>query len=367
MRLLFYLGHPAHFHLFKNVIANLSRKENTVSVLIKKKDILEDLLIRSNIPYLNILPEGRGDSKSGLVLGMIKRDFRLFRYCLSNRPDLMIGTSTEIGHVGTLLGIPSLNVNEDDADVVPLYSRFSYPWSTYIISPSVCNNGKWERKSIKYEGYHELAYLHPDHFTPSEEVVNKYFPACRPYFLLRFAKLKAHHDTGIRGISTAIAKQITEVLKPYGDIYITSERELEPEFEPYRLQIDPLDIHHVMAFASIYIGDSQTMAAEAGVLGVTFVRFNDFAGRISYLNELENKYGLGFGIKTSDEEKLIPTIKMLLDTPELKQEWQKRRGKMLQEKIDVADFFTNLIENYPESVSKQIILTTEVTRSYTTE
>ena len=39
------------------------------------------------------------------------------------------------------------------------------------------------------------------------------------------------------------------------------------------------DMHHVMAFASLYIGDSQTMAAEAGVLGVPFVRFNDFVGR----------------------------------------------------------------------------------------
>ena len=50
-------------------------------------------------------------------------------------------------------------------------------------------------------------------------------------------------------------------------IYITSERPLEPQFEKYRIKINPLDMHHVMAFASLYIGDSQTMAAEAGVLG----------------------------------------------------------------------------------------------------
>lgn len=55
-------------------------------------------------------------------------------------------------------------------------------------------------------------------------------------------------------------------------------------------------MHHVMAFASLYIGDSQTMAAEAGVLGVPFVRFNDFVGSIGYLRELEDKYELGYGI-----------------------------------------------------------------------
>ena len=58
-------------------------------------------------------------------------------------------------------------------------------------------------------------------------------------------------------------------------------------------------MHHVMAFASLYIGDSQTMAAEAGFLGVPFVRFNDFVGSIGYLRELEDVYELGYGIHAS--------------------------------------------------------------------
>ena len=62
-------------------------------------------------------------------------------------------------------------------------------------------------------------------------------------------------------------------------------------------------MHHVMAFASLYIGDSQTMAAEAGVLGVPFVRFNDFVGRIGSLRELEDVYRLGFGVHASPLER----------------------------------------------------------------
>jgi predicted glycosyltransferase len=355
MKILFYLGHPAHFHLFKNVIINLSGKGNDVSVLIKKKDILEELLILSNIPYINILPEGRNDSKAGIAAGMIKRDFRLLRFCINKRQDLMVGTSTEIGHVGTLLKIPSLNINEDDADVVPLYSRISYPWSTYIVSPSCCNNGKWENKSIKYEGYHELAYLHPDNFTPSREIVRKYFSHDRPYFLIRFAKLTAHHDKGITGITDDLALKILDILRPFGEIYITSERVLDQNLEPYRLSINPLDIHHVMAFASLYIGDSQTMAAEAGVLGVPFIRYNDFVGRIGYLNELENKYRLGFGIKPDDTEELLRTISTLVNSPDLNDEWRKRRQKMLEDKINFADFLTRLIIKYPEILKAEKI------------
>lgn len=350
MKILFYLGHPAHFHLFKNSISALKGRGHQVSILIKKKDILEDLLQRSEFEYHNILPEGRKDSKTGLAIGMMKRDWRLFLFCLQNRPDLMLGTSTEIGHIGTLLRIPSINVNEDDADVVPLYAKLSYPWCTHILSPSVCNNGKWAQKSLKYEGYHELAYLHPANFTPDPEVVKRYFPVEKTYFLMRFAKLTAHHDSGVRGITDKIAKRIIKILEPHGSVYITSERTLDSEFEQYRMKIDPLDIHHVMAFASIYIGDSQTMAAESGVLGVPFIRFNDFVGRIGYLRDLEEKYELGYGIKPDNQEMLVSILQDLLKMNEMKFIFQSRRERMLSDKIEVAGFITKLIEDYPESV-----------------
>ena len=102
-----------------------------------------------------------------------------------------------------------------------------------------------------------------------------------------------------------------------------------------------------MAFAGLYIGDSQTMAAEAGVLGVPFIRFNDFVGRIGYLNELENKYQLGYGIKPDEEEKLYETLRMLLEMTNRTAVFRQRRETMLSECINFADFLTNYIETYP--------------------
>ena len=129
----------------------------------------------------------------------------------------------------------------------------------------------------------------------------------------RFASLNAHHDSGIKGINTEIAQRLIDILAPHGRIYITSERPLEPQFEQYRIRINPLDMHHVMAFASLYIGDSQTMAAEAGVLGTPFVRFNDFVGRIGYLRELEDTYHLGFGVHASPLESTKTQINVAFD------------------------------------------------------
>ena len=178
-----------------------------------------------------------------------------------------------------------------------------------------------------------------------------------PYFLIRFSALNAHHDKGIKGISNEIAERLVKILEPFGTIYITSERPLEPQFEKYRIKINPLDMHHVMAFASLYIGDSQTMAAEAGVLGVPFVRFNDFVGRIGYLRELEDKYELGYGIKASAEgsvDALCERVETLVSMPsaERKATFAARRQQMLSDKIDCAKFLTWFIENYPESATQ---------------
>ena len=180
------------------------------------------------------------------------------------------------------------------------------------------------------------------------------------------------HDSGIKGINTEIAERLVEILKPHGQIYITSERPLEPQFEQYRIKINPLDMHHVMAFASLYIGDSQTMAAEAGVLGVPFVRFNDFVGRIGYLRELEDKYELGYGIhatplaadsdirrndgsvQPSGKEALYKAVELLvaMNPVERRTIFQQRRQKMLSDKIDCAKFLTWFIEEYPASIAE---------------
>ena len=189
---------------------------------------------------------------------------------------------------------------------------------------------------------------------------------------MRFASLNAHHDSGIKGINTDIAERLVKILEPFGTIYITSERPLEPQFEKYRIKINPLDMHNVMAFASLYIGDSQTMAAEAGVLGVPFVRFNDFVGRIGYLRELEDVYELGYGIhasvlpadspirrndgslQPSGVEELYKRVEELVAMPsdQRRKLWSERRQTMLSDKIDYAKFLTWFIENYPNSATE---------------
>lgn len=350
-RIAFFLGHPAHFHLFRNSAKSLSDDGYEVLFLIKRKDIVEDLAKEAGYNYVVVREKERKDSgRIALVCSLVAMDLKVAKALRKHHIQLLLGTYTPF--LSRWSGVPVISCNEDDADVVPRFARMSYPYAKDILTPFVCDNGQWNEKSIKYASYHELAYLHPNNFIPDKQVVEKYIPAGKPYFIIRFAKLSAHHDQGIKGIGLDMALRLLEILKPYGNIYITSERPIEPQLEPYRIKIDPIDMHHVMAFADLYIGDSQTMAAEAGVLGVPFVRYNDFVGRIGYLRELEDIYHLGYGIKASEhgsEEKMCEVVQELLDMQNRKGIWQERRQKMLSEKIDYAQFLTWFIENYPDS------------------
>ena len=348
MKYLFYFGHPAHYHLFKNIIRELIKRNHNIKVVIKTKDILEELCVDSGIEYQNVLPEGRKDNKLSIAISFAKKYYRISKILAKIfKPDLLIGSEPTLPHLGKIFNIPSIIFSEDDAKIIPQFARIAYPFVSTILSPYSCDAGKWEYRKIGYNGFHKLAYLHPSVFKPDRSKINNL--AKENYIILRFAELTAYHDNNRNGIDREIARELINILKTFGKVYITSEKKLGPELERYRLKIDPLNIHHALYFAKMYIGDSQSMAVEAALLGTPGIRFNDFADEIGVLFELEHLYGLTTSVKSSDPDKLIDTVNKLLITSNLQEKYQERRTKMLNEKIDVLKFFVWFIDNYPES------------------
>ncbi len=107
-----------------------------------------------------------------------------------------------------------------------------------------------------------------------------------------------------------------------------------------------------MAFSTMFLGDSQTMTSEAAVLGIPSIRCNSFAGRISYLEEEEHKYGLTFAYKPENFDQMISKIEEILTTPQRNDIWQQKRKDLLKDKIDVTAFMIWLVTNYPSSIEK---------------
>lgn len=348
MKFLFLLSHPAHYHMFKNLMKQLRERNHDIKVLVRPKDVLEDLCINDSIDFEKLIEKPRKDGIINMGLSFIHKEFNLFKVVRKFNPDFLIGSDAIIAHVGFLFRKPCFEFSEDDAKEVKLYAFLSFPFYSNIISPLVCNNWLWKNKTIGYSGYQKLLYLAPKYFIPNNEILMKY-KLNKPFFLMRFSNLSAHHDAGIKGIGKELALKIIKKLSQYGQIVISSEKVLDSELDVYRLKIEPQDIHHIMSYAKLFIGDSQSMSLESALLATPALRFSDFAGRLSVLEELEHRYDLTYGFKTDNENGLLNKIDLLLLNDNLKNEWLEKRDIMLNDKIDANLFLLWFFENYPNS------------------
>ena len=112
-----FLGHPAHYHLFKRAALRLQDDGFAVRYLIKRKDVLEQLVSQDRIPYTVIRDERRGAGMSELVGSVLRQEYHMLRELRSDRPRLLAGTTLSCA---ARLGarVPVVAVNEDDAAVV---------------------------------------------------------------------------------------------------------------------------------------------------------------------------------------------------------------------------------------------------------
>ncbi len=351
MKVLIYLGHPAHFHFYKYVIRELEERKHTVYVIIKTKDILEELLNRSHMKYINLQLVERKDTRFAIAWSLLKRDVKLFFFCLKHRPNLMIGSSVEITHVGKVLGIPSVVTVEDDINHIKILSKIGYPFASRLLVPKGCQVGKFVYKTNFYNGYQKLAYLHPNRFIPDPEKVKHLYQGEEKYFIIRLVSFTAYHDAGEAGISNQMAEKIIRYLEPHGKVYINSERKLPIHLESYRLPVPVDEIHHALYYCSLLIGDSGSMVTEAALLATPSIRHCTLIGFSALVLELDHLYHLTFGIELTEPELVFKRIDEILSYPDIKAEWIKRRTKMLADKIDVTAFLEWYIENYPKSVN----------------
>jgi len=349
MKIVVELRHPAHFHHFKLLISQLTDNGHIVKIIVSNKDILITLLDNLNYSY-----EVIGQNKKGIfnkIIEQLKQNIKVFRICRKFKPDILIGRPSQTSTLNSfILKINSVIFAEDDFSTVFSNAIISFPFAKFIIAPTETDLGMFRKKKISYAGYQKLAYLHPKYFKPDVRKIEDYVDLKKPIYLIRFSKLSASHDIGIGGISNDIGKEIIKKLEGRGQVFISSERDINSYFKNYQLTLPIEDIHHLMYFADLFIGDSQSMAFEAAMLGTPSIRFSDFAGKINVLEELEQKYKLTFGINTSEPEKLIEKIDELLNTLNLKKVFQIRKQKMLSDKIDVTAFMVWFVENYPDSL-----------------
>ena len=356
MNILIDIGHPAHVHLLRNFYTEMKKKGHKVIVTVKDIPAAKQLLDLYDIPYLFL--GKKYDSIFMKGMEQVLYDFKVWSIAVRNHKDIGVGTSITLAHVSRVSKMKSIILDDDDDAVEPLFAKYAHPFADVILSPE--GTPRKSKKTLYYPAYHELAYLHPNRFVPDPKVLDdagiRYTRSAdgtvsevEPYFVLRFNAFKAHHDVGVVGLTIENKRRLVDYLSQHGRVFITTERNIDEEFLPYQLKVSPEKAHSLMYYATMLVGDSQTMTSEAAVLGTPAIRCNTFVGRIHYLEEEEHRYGLTYGFRPEQSEEMFRKIEELLSlgTTALHEEWAKRRAKLLEDKIDYTAFLVWFVEGCP--------------------
>jgi predicted glycosyltransferase len=337
MKILLDIGHPKDVNVFKDVIAELQDKGHEVKVFARAKEntrrMLEDLEIDYHLcPYYSNI--------GGKAFGIVVNDFRLYKFASKFRPDIFVSPGSPYSaHVSRLFRKP--HIAFPDTEIAGLVMKLTFPFTDKIYT-STSFYVDLGPKQVRFEGYYELAYLHPDHFTPDRTVIEKYGLE-GDYIVLRLSALASHHDIGAHGFSFGSEEELRDFisrLKGHGRVIIFSETDHWPLIEEHKLEIDPAHLHHILHFAKLYIGEGATMASESAILGVPSIYVSNT--RRGYLDELETKYDLCYTIVDKDEA--IAKAEMLLQDKELNAKWRVKAQKLYDSATDIVKFIVDSIE-----------------------
>jgi uncharacterized protein len=339
MTILIDFQHPAHLHVFKNLIRRLRSEGHRVVLTGRDKDILVELAARSGLEV-----EFFGRARRGVFHLGLEYLYRMGKLCCilrRDRPELILAVAgTFVSLPGRLFGIPVYIFY--DTENATISNLLAYPFASRIIVPA-CYRKPIRWRHQRYNGYHELAYLHPAHFTPDPGVLTDLkLRADERFTLLRFVSWASGHDIGQSGLSDTDKIHIVRRLEKFGRVLISSESPLPAELEANRLQLDVSRIHSLIAYAALTFGESATMASEAANLGVPAV-YLDPIGR-GYTDELQRDYGIVFNFYHPQLPAAIAQAEaILLDWPQAKEKWRAIRRRIVTEKVDVTGMMHDLV------------------------
>ena len=349
MNILIDINHPAHVHMFRCFAHEMIDKGHKVLFTIRDKEFEKKLMDAEKLPYINLGRKRTGKlSRFGFNL---QCEYKVWRIAKRFNADLFLSHGSIVAaHVAWLLGKPAIAFEDTfNMEQVRLYLPF-----TSTVLTSDYDHPLKSPKVVKYPGYHELMYLHPNRFVPKSREEVSAMLGIKPterYVVMRFVGWHATHDIGHKGFTMENKRLAIRELSKYVRVYVSSEDKLPEDIKQYKLPIKPEQISDVMAHASLIFGESSTMITEGAMLGVVGVH-NSVEREL--INDIRFKYGLCYWFTNSTADQVAAINKaaeLLAQNPkQLDEEMKQRRQRMLSEKIDVTAWLVWFVENYPESV-----------------
>ncbi len=335
MKILIDIGHAGHVHYYKNLLLNKEYSDLDFLIIARNKKPIPELLKSYNINYT--LRKNGGLTKLGKILYLVYGNVLIFKKAYKYKPNILLS------HGGVYTGLASFllrikSVTTEDTEGAKFSHMISKRLSSYIVTPKVfpIDLGK---KQVQFNSYMEYAYLYPTYFKRNAQILKKYnIKEDEKYILVRLVDWTAHHDFNVNKLSYKDKFEIiTELSKQYR-VILSYETSIPESLKKYTLNIAPEDLHHLLAYAALYVGEGATTASEASILGTPAIYINPM--QVCYCKDQEVNYRLSFNL--TKKEAILTKAKELLLVE--KSEFIKRAKKMKEDKIDTTKFLYNFMK-----------------------
>jgi len=309
-------------------------------IVARDNDVIHDLLQRHAIPFVS---RGRGGfSIPGKMAYIARANYVLMRQALQFRPDLMLSVASPyLAQVGWMLRIPTVTL--DDTEGAILGRMLYLPFTNMVLTPDTYRNDLGP-KQVWVNSSLEMCYLHPKYFGGKIDPITELgLNPDEPYAIVRLVSWKAVHDRGHRGLSPDRVQQVCRELSKHCRVFISSESQIPPELQAYRIPITPDRLHAALSGASLYVGEGATMAAEAAMLGVPSCYVSSID--LGYINA-QASLGLIRHYRCADA--------FLQDLPEVINLVKKpcdasKRDGYFKDRVDMTALLVWMIHNWPAS------------------
>lgn len=329
------IGHAAHVQLFQHLIPLWKGRGWRVEVLARAKPLVEELLQARGLEY-------RVVSRPGGFLGLAGELAKWWTWLalgfVWRRPTLVLSVG------GTFNALPcwltrTPNAMLTDTEDATTGNRLAFPFSQHILTPEAYLDDLGA-KQVRYPSFQELAYAHPRRFRFKPEVLQRYGLELGRYAVVRFVKHTAGHDLGQSGFGEAARVAVLESLEAAGlGVVLSSEDAVADRFRRMLRVIPSDDVLHVLAGARLYLGESPTMAMEAGACGTPSIWCSTRVGKLGYPLEMEKRFGLVRCTGSSDEALDWLAAELEGEGRDL----SERRERMAQERADLSDWLDGWI------------------------
>lgn len=339
MKYIFELNHPKHYYQFKYIMQMLRQNGHSVHVLARDKDVLLNVLQEEKVPYEIFGVHAKNLQDKVLVTPRLIRSY--YRIAKREKPDIIISKASIYGTVvARMIGAKAIIF--PDSEVVKLTNKVVAPLCSCVITPATFGLD-FGRKHIRVKGLFEDCYLAPSVFQPNEEIIKQY-GLKKPYALFRFVGWYANHDVNNSGFNAEQQRTMLSMAEAKMNVYISSEKELPNDLQKYKLPTPAAEIHTVLTHADLYVGDSQTMATEAALLGTPAIRSNSFVGPNDMTNfiVLEKQYDLLRNIR--DYEDVMVAMQEMMQQS-CKQKWIERKDAYFRQVGDTNQQIYDIITN----------------------